>query len=426
MKRAFIFGIARPPLSCLLATALAGCQILNSKKEKAATAANEAQSPVAESSAAAPPSQGSRPADTKPQRPADAQPNEPAAAPGDIPEFAGLPKGEAEFITVCRQLGETEKPIVSGRSGVQFSSSSLRELGANRSAQSSRHRTFVGTLAAYAARLKASGVEFVLVPVPAKEVVYPDYLPGEHALKNRRYDTYLHGIYSELERNGVRVVDVTEDLRDHRLAMAGAMYPRAALQWSPMAAEIAAQRIYKQLKRTAPVNGMAKDKTIISRVQTLSAAGETMRVRVVGTKSGNGLASLPPPAPGTAPVVLVCDANGLAYHQPNGGEPKAGLADQLAIEFGVPVETRGESNLGWTSASAKFAPGSSGAAKVVVWCLSAVDFLKDSSAPASPPLARSPRGRSQGSRASTSAPPLPAPSGSLRLRDDPGLDVRPQ
>ena len=93
-------------------------------------------------------------------------PPKPAATPPegpDMTEFAGLPKGEAEFILECRRLGESGGAMVAGRGGVAFSRAELRELGANRASNSTRHRNIIGSLAAYAARVKAGGAEFVLV-----------------------------------------------------------------------------------------------------------------------------------------------------------------------------------------------------------------------------------------------------------------------
>ena len=228
-------------------------------------------------------------------------------------EFAGLPKGEPDFILACRRLGESSDAVISGRGGLTFSRDVLRELGANRSATSTRHRNIVASLAAYAARVKAGGAEFVVVPVPPKPVIYPDHLPHEPALKDRRYDSYLQALYGELLRNGVRVIDVADELHDDRFDNRGNAFPKGDSHWSPRAAQTAAAQVYKELKRVGSLKSLPRDKTIIERQVKLAAAGESMRARMVGMKSGDVIERIPP-APGRAVVVLVrrCQCHGLS------------------------------------------------------------------------------------------------------------------
>ncbi|MGI8601843.1 MAG: alginate O-acetyltransferase AlgX-related protein [Verrucomicrobiales bacterium] len=438
MMRAF----ARPglfSLASLLVAGLTACQLFPPTKEDKAAKPDEAAVVPSQSGLTAAPHTKPENSDLGPDALTAAQEEVPPAspAPSDSAALAGLPKGEAEFILACRAAAETERPAVEGRKGFLFSRDSLREVGANRTAQSIRHRMLVGTISAYAARLKAAGAEFVLVPVPPKEMVYPDRLPGARAVKDGRFDSYLQSLYSDLKRSGVRVVDMTKELRGSRSDGYGDAFPKLDFNWSPRAAELAARRLYKELKRSAKT--IARDKSITSSTDTITAAGQSLRARTVGTKSGKGIAALPAPMPGTAPIVLVCDANGLVYHFPNlprgfKGEPKAGLPDQLAREFGAPVEVRGEAGLRWKSASSRFTPGSSEAAKLVVWCFSAVDFLKDGA-----PATLSPPRENEGGRRVAASRPTPAPrpassrrppgsrsTGGLRLRDDPGVDVRAQ
>ncbi len=95
-----------------------------------------------------------------------------------------------------------------------------------------------------------------------------------------------------------------------------------------------------------------------------------------------------PEAPGASPIVVVGDANALAWHAngyPSGykGSPRAGISDQLAALVGGPVELKATDATGWRNASAAVNPGT-GAAKAIVWCFSAVDFLRDPSAPVRP------------------------------------------
>lgn len=388
MKRDSLQRLLAPVLLMSLA-ALGGCRSL--KKQ---TAEAEPEAAVAEAAA------------------------EPATGPVEEPaEFAGLSRPEQAFILACRQAAsQGTGPRVAGREGFVFSRSELAELGANRTADSARHRTLVGTLAAYAARLKAAGTEFVLLPVPPKAVIYPDRLPADPAVANERHDSYLRALYAELEKSGVTVVDPTEELRDDRFSRRGPAFPAADTLWTPLASASAAETVRKALRRSEPVRGLSRRKDIDASTADLAAAGAKMRVRSVTLKTPEGKIPLPEPASGQAPVIVVGDAQAMAYHAggfPEGfdGSLAAGFADQLAAELAVPVELRADPRLGWKQASAKYPPGSVPDARLVVWCLSATTFLEDGGTTAGSPQ-RPPR----------RSAPAPA-TGALQLRD-PSVEMR--
>lgn len=332
-------------------------------------------------------------------------------------EFVGLPQAEAEFILECRELAAAaqNKKTVTGNNGLVFDAVDLRELGANRTAISGRHKSIVATLAAYAARLKEAGIEFVVAPVPPKPVVYPDHLGGPHKIRDRRYDSYLRALYADLEKNGVRVADATAAVRSARFAKKGASFPRAGLELSPAGVEIWAEAVYKAVRRSDIIKQLTSDKTITSTPVTLTAAGENFVAKQVGKKEGESLKPVTPAEGGPA-IVVVGDAHALAY-----GKERASLADQLTLLLGAPSETRGEKELGWKSAPNRFSPGKKTPnVKLVVWAFSAVDFLHDPSA--STPKPAAPRRKSADRPVSA---PISAPlPGALPLRDNPGLDLR--
>jgi len=349
------------------------------------------------------------------------KPPEPAAA----EEFKGLPKGEAEFILACRALAAGGKATMTGRDGFVFATPELAALGTNTRAGTPRHQAMVAAITAHAEALRAVGVELVIAPVPPKPVVYPDFLEPTPAIKDRAYDSYLQSLRTELAKAGVRVADVTKALRSDRLARTSASFPRAGLIWSPAAAATAARAIHGAARRTPAAKAIARDKTIIARESTLIQNGETFKARSVGWAQGNRLAPATVPKEG-APIVVIGDEHAAAHRSEN---VNASLADQLSLAFGAPIETRSTPGLGWNEAAAAFTPSAAGPAKIVVWCFSAASFLDAPAAPKKP----SPRPpRRSGARSSSGEDGLPAPrldqapGSGLRLRDDPGLEARPE
>jgi SGNH hydrolase-like domain, acetyltransferase AlgX len=419
-----------PLLAAAIPLALGGCRLIEEKKAYALAQAQKAEEKKelnasatekekpAESAAATKP--GDTPPEKKEEPATTPQPEPPALDPAKAEEFKSLPKGEPEFILACRSAGNSDKATVVGRDGLVFSTADLRALGANPVAGSTRHQAIVADIAAYSAKLRAAGIELVVAPVPPKPVVYPDYLITEKKLKDRRSDSYLEKLYDDLETVAVRVVDVTKALRSDRFDKQGGSFPRGGTLWSPRAAEAAAQAIFKSVKRTEAAKSLARDKTIVSKKVGVAQDGEVFAARSVGRLEGDRVVRAPISKEG-APIIVVGDANAAAY----GHEVQlASLGDQLSIEFGVPVETRSDAAFEWTGAAGRFSPMQGSPTKIVVWSFSATDFLDVPAAsspeqPASKPARRPSRSRPSPSRRTD-------PASSLKLRDDPGLDVRSQ
>jgi len=366
-----------------------------------------------------------KPADQKPEKPDKKAEAEKVVDPAEAAEFEGLAKGEAEFILACRALGAGGKATMTGREELVFSTEDLGALGANATTGTGRHQAMVASVVAYAEKLRESGVELVLAPVPPKPVIYPDFLGGEPAVKDRRYDTYLQGLRAELEKAGVRVADVTKGLRSNRFAKGSASFPRSGLIWSPAAAAAAAKAAHGSVRSTAAVKSLARDKTLVARDSVLVQNGESFKARSVGWAQGDRLVPATVPPEG-APVLLIGDEHAAAYRVDG---LNASLADQLSLAFGVPVESRTAPGRGWKEAVSAFTPVPNGPTRVVVWCFSATRFLDQPAAAAKKPSPR-PRRRPQTSNPGSTdtdeflPPPPSSPGAGLRLRDDPGLEAR--
>jgi len=425
MKRPTLRWCAAPLVVCLALGAV-GCGTVGKKD-----GAEGSATPEAGAEAGAKPDGAPEAADPKKKPEAETPSEKPAAAKDETPadpaaaeEFKGLPKGEAEFILACRALAAGGKATMTGKDGFVFATDGLAALGANSKTGTPRHQAMVAAITAYAEKLRAAGVELVIAPVPPKPVIYPDFLGTEPVVKDRRYAAYLPLLAAELEKAGVRVADATKALRSDRFNKGGASFPRTGLVWSPAAVATTARAVQAAAKKSAAVKSLARDKTIVSRDAALTQNGETFRARSVGWAQGDRLVPATVAKEG-APILVVGDDHAAA-HRSEG--VNASLADQLSLAFGTPVETRATPGLGWNEAAAMFTPSADSPTKLVVWCFSAAQFL-DSPPPApKKPAARPARrgGRSADRDGSLPAPPPPDAGSGLRLRDDPGLEARPE
>ncbi len=438
MKRPPLHRIAASLAACL-SLALGGCGVLGKKpapgeagteaagettpadpkKKKKDAEAADAKKESAEETAAA----GDTKEDAKKEKKEESKkpesradtPAEPAPDPAAAEEFAGLPKGEAEFILACRALATGGKATMTGKDTFVFDTRELGSLGANTKSGSSRHQAMVAAIVAHAETLRSAGVELVIAPVPPKPVIYPDFLGTEPTVKDRRYDAYLQALYAGLNKAGVRVVDVTKTLRSNRLDKGAASFPRTGLTWSPAAAAAAARAVHGAVKRTAAARTIVRDKTIVARDSAISQNGETFKAKSVGWAQGDRLVPATVPKEGAA-IVIIGD-NHAAAHRTDG--VNVSLADQLSLAFGTAVEARATPGLGWKTA-ATFTPANDSATKLVVWCFSAAEFLDPPPAPPTRQAAGAAR-----RPASRTVPRLdPAPGSGLNLRENLDLEGR--
>ncbi len=286
------------------------------------------------------------------------------------------------------------RAVVEGKSGWLYLVSELRHLAAGRfwgeaSATVGRAarpdaRDPLPAILDFNRALQEKGVKLILVPVPAKAVIYPEFLPGPSApAGGERPDRQHREFYSLLRTKGVEVLDLTDQFRSGPEPERGPLYCRRDSHWSGTgcvrAAEILAGAVRPLLSgsggRTYPVAW--KEIEIEGDLgRMLAGAGgprETIAVRQVEGET------IDP----SSPVLVLGDSHALVFHA--GGDMHArgaGLADQLARELGRPVELIGVRGSGATPARinlfrrAQADPGYWSSRRAVVWVFSAREFTE--------------------------------------------------
>jgi len=248
-------------------------------------------------------------------------------------------------------------------------------------------------------QLEKLGIELIIVPVPAKEFVYPETIcdavkPGENGLPPRM-DVAHQEFYEILRGNGIQVIDMMPEFLAKRLDEEGAMYCRQDTHWSGRACVLTARRIAKELK-ARPWYEKVEKKELSSREehdamikgdlwQALPEGGrpprESIYLRFVGKPGSDGYEPVEPDR--GSPVILLGDSHALVFH---GGRDMlakgAGLADQLAFELGFAVDLIGVRGSGATPARVNlYRRGRADATylskkKAIVWCFSVREFTE--------------------------------------------------
>lgn len=294
------------------------------------------------------------------------------------------------------QAAEGDSLAVPGTDGWAFLRAELRHLGVGpfwgvEAAKVSRAKPAqadpLPAIVDFHEQLAARGIALVLMPVPCKAAIYPDQL-GVAA--TGRVDAAAREFYAALAAKGLAVLDLGDGFLAAKAddATAGPVYCRTDTHWSPRGSEIAAAALAKRIKEVAGAAGWlsaapggftaATEERSVAGDLTPGSEPEILPARVVSTKDG-------PTEDKASPVLLLGDSHVLVYHA--GGElhgTDAGLADQLALELGLPVDVIGVRGSGATPARinllrrAKPDPAYLAGKKVVVWCFAAREFTESS------------------------------------------------
>ncbi len=247
------------------------------------------------------------------------------------------------------------------------------------------------------AQLQAAGVELLLVPVPPKALIYPDFVSefmADRLSKNdplQRLDPAHQEFYELLREHGVRVLDLTNVFLRERLADQGPLYCRQDTHWSGVGC-VAAAREIGGLAREMPWYAEVAAQQFDHRWQDVEISGdlwraldspdlerETVSLRQVGREASTGLEPIEPDQ--ASPVILLGDSHNLVFQA--GGDMHArgaGLADQLALELGLPMDLIAVRGSGATPARinlfrrAQRNPDYWQNKKLVIWVFTAREF----------------------------------------------------
>ncbi len=327
-----------------------------------------------------------------------------AAGPARGGELAPAGAFRDRCAALARDAAERGTMTVAGQDGWLFLAGELRHLGAGefwgaRAAKASRASKPeaadpLPAILGFNEQLTKIGVALILVPVPAKAVIYPDFLPESpvpsHDTIPPRLDSDLQSFLACLKTNGVRVLDLAPLFLENRFHPDGPLYCKQDSHWSGNGCVLAARAIAGEL-RAAP--GLSNNAPAALKGEWASneiagdlwqalpeprPAKESVRLRRVSRADGE--TAEPDPR---SPVILLGDSHNLVFHAGDDMHARgAGLADQLALELGRPVDLVAVRGSGATPARlnllrrAQKDPAYWKDKRAVVWCFAAREFTE--------------------------------------------------
>ncbi len=300
-----------------------------------------------------------------------------------------------DFVAACAEMASripADKMAAQGKEGWMFGKSELLHLTRDTDLASHDNEAFQAILD-FRSQLEKKGIELVLVPVPPKAVVCADKLDKSadkaKMAKDCRYDQKLAGLYAELAKSGVKIIDLTPEFIV-RQAEGENMYCRQDTHWSGngcaaaaglIAAEIKGRPWYKKegaakfsaKKTTTEITG-----DLWSNLEDSSIPKEKIDVKEVVDGNGKHV-----PEDSTSPILLLGDSHNLIYHSGDDMQFEGGgLPDLLAFELGRPVSLVAVRGSGATPSRMNLARklrstrGYMDNVKAVVWCFSAREFTE--------------------------------------------------
>jgi hypothetical protein len=306
------------------------------------------------------------------------------------------------FFNACRSKAEASDAMsVPGRDGWLFLNSELKHLGKGafwgdaaqrvNATGSATSRDPMAAIVSYKKALAEAGIDLLLVPVPAKAIVYPEKLDSRIVGPLPRLDLHHQTFYALLREQGVEVLDVTPLLIEGRKS--AQVYCRTDTHYSPQGLKLVAAAVAEKVKEKDWYEAVPKSTYTITRYEKTvtgdllreydgpnKPAPETVVIEEIAPPDG-----APAAVNSTSPIVVLADSHGLIFH--DGDDmlaERAGLVDHLARELGMPIDLHGTLGSGATPTRVSFYraarrdPGYIAGKKFVVWLLTVREFTESS------------------------------------------------
>ena len=302
-----------------------------------------------------------------------------------------------QFANLAAKAETQQRAAVAGNEGWLFLTAELRHLGVgpfwgkdaktvSRAANSDAADPLPAILD-FNAQLKQAGIELILLPVPPKAAIYQDKVLDRAAPleSTTRADEVAAAFYRICTEQGIKVLDLGPVFRRARETNATPLYCRTDSHWSGHGCVVAAELLSQELRTRAWLGSVPKRmfksewkeaeiRGDLAELVEPKAAPEKIRWRVVTGADGAAPADWR-----ESPILLLGDSHTLVFHA---GEDMhgtgTGLADQLALELGFPVDVVGVRGSGATPARINLLRRKDNLAgkKLVIWCFSAREFTE--------------------------------------------------
>jgi hypothetical protein len=277
-------------------------------------------------------------------------------------------------VILKERLESTQSLAIEGVEGWRFLPAEIKHLLAGDPSEDPKKP--LEAIVDFSEQLKRLGVRLIVVPIPAKATVHPEFLDSR--LKEESVSAPEAGFYESLRAKGVEVLDLTPEFTNARSK--GPVYCARDTHWNGSAIKLAAQKLAEMLQGVTPKTlALEVSEEPVEIQGDLGGDKENVVLRFVRPQGQAGRVE-PDRA---SPVLVLGDSHVLVFHA--GGDMHAtgaGLSDQLAFALGAPVDVLGVRGSGATSARVSLARRARASSeyltgkKVIIWCFGARELTQ--------------------------------------------------
>jgi SGNH hydrolase-like domain, acetyltransferase AlgX len=293
--------------------------------------------------------------------------------PGFLALLASSQAAETSAI-LKKKLESTQSIAIEGVEGWRFLPAEIKHLLAGDPSQDPKKP--LEAIVDFHEQLRKLNVRLILVPVPAKAVIHPEFLDSQ--LQADGIPEPEPDFYASLRDKGVEVLDLAQEFATAKAN--GPLYCARDTHWNGSAIALAARELAEMLQGislgTLPLDAR---EDILEIQGDLGGEKEKVHLRTVHPKGQTGRVE---PDRGS-PILVLGDSHVLVFH--DGGDMHAagaGLPDQLALELSAPVDVLGVRGSGATSARVSLARRARADSnyltgkKTVIWCFAARELTQ--------------------------------------------------
>ncbi|MGQ9608337.1 MAG: alginate O-acetyltransferase AlgX-related protein [bacterium] len=241
--------------------------------------------------------------------------------------------------------------------------------------------------------LRSHGIELILLPVPDKATIYPEYISKRYIRQSvPPVNVYSHEFFNNLKARGITVLDLTEVFWKEKQYKT--LYIKQDTHWSPEGMKIAARLLAEKIKEKEWLNEI-QCRSFISQPVEVERFGDlydmlnlpksvnnfapikVMVEKVIDKKTGKPCAPDP-----SSPIVLLGDSFVNIYSKKDmGWGESAGFSEHLALNLKIPIDVIAINDGGATKSRQSFARRHNALAgkKLVIWQFAVRDLTNPES-----------------------------------------------
>ncbi len=272
--------------------------------------------------------------------------------------------------------------VVIGRNGWLFYRTSLDHI-TKPSSSFYRELDPLTAISSFHQALEEQGVELILLPIPGKSTIYPEYLTNRYSPDyGPAVNPHINEFFQKLTSKGIKVIDPTDLLWNEKLRSNKLLYLEQDTHWSPEGMKIVAKYLSdiilsEQWMGNMPRKSYKLEAVNVTRYGDLYDmlnfpkkftyfSPKTIEIeRVIDNKTGE-----PCKLDTNSPIILLGDSfTNIFSRQEMGWGENAGFSEHLAYNLNIPIDVIALNDGGATGSREQLArrPNALTDKKLVIW-----------------------------------------------------------